>query len=137
MKYPAEYTAKVRVNYYDTDRMGVVWHGNYLKYFEDAREEMLRVLGLPYGEIEKAGVMTPVVEASVKYMAPARYDEVLDVKVRIAEPPRARMVIDYEIVRPDGSLCATGQTTLAFVDCATHAPCRPPAAFRADRQPPA
>ena len=89
MQYPLEYSAKIRVNYYDTDQMGVVWHGNYLKYFEDAREEMLRSLGCPYQELERDGVIMPVVDVALRYLHPARYGDVLTVKVIVKEPPRA------------------------------------------------
>jgi len=130
MLYPAEYIAKIRVNYYDTDQMGVVWHGNYLKYFEDAREEMLRSLGCPYEEIEREGVIMPVTEVSLRYLKPARYGDVLSVKVTIAEPPRARLQIAYEITNGDGALCTTGATTLTFVSAKTLTPCRPPSALR-------
>ena len=130
MQYPIEYTAKIRVNYYDTDRMGVVWHGNYLKYFEDAREEMLRELGLPYDEIERQGVITPVISASLRYIRPVRYGDVLSVKVRVEDPPRAKMEIGYEIFDGEGNLCTTGSTTLSFVSAATQTPCRPPAGLR-------
>lgn len=131
MNYPLEYTANIRVNYYDTDRMGVVWHGNYLKYFEDAREEMLRELGCPYEQIEQDGVIMPVFETSLRYLHPARYGDVLSVKVFVKEPPRAKIRIDGEISLPNGNLCATGSVTLAFVDAKTLTPCRPPACLRA------
>ena len=133
MDYPLEYVAQVRVNYYDTDQMGVVWHGNYLKYFEDAREEMFRECGFPYSEIERAGIAMPIVEVGLTYRRPARYDEVLAVRVRVAEPPRARVRVDYEVLAPDGAICVTGFTTLAFVSAATGAPCRPPEALRGRR----
>lgn len=126
MDYPLEYVAKIRVPYYDTDQMGVVWHGNYLKYFEDAREEMFRSMGLPYGEMERQGTIMPVVDASLRYLKPAKYDDVLAVKVTVAEPPRSKIKIDYEIRDGGGDLCTTGSTTLAFVSAATLAPCRPP-----------
>ena len=134
MDYPLEYTAHVRVNYYDTDQMGVVWHGNYLKYFEDAREEMFRECGLPYSEIERAGVIMPIVETGLTYRRPARYDEVLSIKVRVADPPRARVHVEYEVLAPDGAVCVTGFTDLAFVSASTGAPCRPPEALRPPRR---
>ena len=126
MDYPLEYVATIRVPYYDTDQRGVVWHGNYIKYFEDAREEMFRSLGFPYGEIEKQGIIMPVVDVSVRYHRPARYDDILAVKVSVAEPPRAKIKIDYEIRNGNGDLCTTGSTTLGFVSSATLLPCRPP-----------
>lgn len=126
MNYPIEYHAKRRVCYYDTDRMGVVWHGNYIKIFEDAREETFRSLGFPYAEVESRGIIMPIVEVSVKYHRPAHYNDILDVKVTVDEPPRSRLTVAYEITLPDGGLCATGTTVLAFVSAKTLAPCRPP-----------
>ena len=113
MDYPLEYEAKIRVAYYDTDQMGVVWHGNYLKYFEDAREEM-------------QGIIMPIIDCALRYIKPARYDDVLTVKVIVAEPPRARIKVEYEIRDGNGDLCTTGSTSLGFVSAATLAPCRPP-----------
>jgi acyl-CoA thioester hydrolase len=130
MDYPLIHTAQVRVNYFDTDQMGVVWHGNYIKYFEMAREELFRTLGLPYSEVEKTGIMMPIVDVSVEYKYPAHYDEVLSIETRVAEPPRSRIRVEYVITNPQGETVVTGSTTLAFIDSATRRPCRPPAALR-------
>ncbi|MGI6495694.1 MAG: acyl-CoA thioesterase [Kiritimatiellia bacterium] len=130
MDYPIRHVTKLRVAYYDTDRMGVVWHGNYLKYFEIAREALLRAHGLPYSEIEKAGVMMPISDAQVRYLRPAVYDEILFVEAVVEEPPRATIHVAYTIRNEAGETNATGSTTLAFVDAATRRPCRPPNALR-------
>ncbi len=130
MEYPIAHTAQIRVNYFDTDQMGVVWHGNYIKYFEMAREELFRSLGLPYAELEMAGVMMPIVDVAVEYKFPAHYDEVLSVETRVAEPPRSRIRVEYVITNARGEVNATGSTTLAFIDAATRRPCRPPASLR-------
>ncbi len=130
MDYPLEHNAKIRVNYFDTDQMGVVWHGNYIKYFEMAREELFREAGLPYSELEKSGVMMPIVDVAVEYKFPAHYDEVLNVAVRVAEPPRSRIRVEYVITNANGEVNVTGSTTLAFIDSATRRPCRPPTALR-------
>ena len=130
MDYPLAHTAHIRVNYFDTDQMGVVWHGNYIKYFEMAREELFREAGLPYAELEKAGIMMPIVDVAVEYKYPAHYDEVLSVETRVAEPPRSRIRVEYVIANEQGETVVTGSTTLAFIDSATRRPCRPPAALR-------
>lgn len=127
MKYPLDYTAKIRVPYYFTDQMGVVWHGNYLKFFEDAREELFRHFGLPYSELEKTGVIMPAIAASMRYIRPVRYDDVISVRVLVSAPPRAKMEFAYEVRDGVGNLCTTGATTLTFVSAKTGAPCRPPA----------
>ena len=130
MDYPLVHTAQIRVNYFDTDQMGVVWHGNYIKYFEMAREELFREAGMPYAELEKAGIMMPIVDVAVEYKYPAHYDEVLSVETRVAEPPRSRIRVEYVIANEQGETVVTGSTTLAFIDSATRRPCRPPAALR-------
>ncbi len=130
MDYPLSHTAHVRVNYFDTDQMGVVWHGNYIKYFEMAREELFREAGLPYVELEKAGIMMPIVDVTVEYKYPAHYDEVLSIETRVPEPPRSRIRVEYVITNAQGETVVTGSTTLAFIDSATRRPCRPPAALR-------
>ncbi len=130
MVYPLTHTAHVRVNYFDTDQMGVVWHGNYIKYFEMAREELFREAGLPYAELEKAGIMMPIVDVAVEYKYPAHYDEILSIETRVPEPPRSRIRVEYVITNAQGETVVTGSTTLAFIDSATRRPCRPPAALR-------
>ena len=130
MNYPISHVAEIRVNYFDTDQMGVVWHGNYIKYFEMAREELFRTLGLPYAEVEKAGIMMPIVDVAVEYKHPAHYDEILRVETRVAEPPRSRIRVEYVITNAQGETVVTGRTTLAFIDAASRRPCRPPAVLR-------
>ena len=127
---PFEHRCQLRVRYGETDQMGVVWHGNYILYFEAARTEALRACGGSYRELEARGVMMPVVEVAVSYLRPARYDDLLTVVVRVAEPPGARMTFDYEVLGEDGATLATGRTVLAFVDAATRRPCRPPPGLR-------
>lgn len=134
MEYPFTHNTEIRVNYFDTDKMGVVWHGNYIKYFEIAREEMFRSAGLSYAALERAGIMMPVVEVGVTYLKPAEYDEILTVETLVKEAPRARITIDYTVRNQAGETNATGSTTLAFINAETRRPCRPPAALRANPQ---
>lgn len=124
------HTETIRVRYGETDQMGVVWHGNYIAYFEVARTAALRVLGHSYRAMEESGVMMPVVEVGVTYQHPARFDDLLAVTVEIHEPPRARMRFVYTITGPDGVTVATGFTVLAFLNSETRRPCRPPPYLR-------
>ena len=126
------YVHRHRVRYRECDPMGVVYHTHYLDWFEAARTEGLRAAGLAYRDLEAAGVLTPVVEATVRYHGAARYDDEVEVEVTIAAPPRARVVTDY-VVRRAGEArpVATGRVVLAFLDAARRRPIPAPAAVRA------
>jgi len=107
----------LRVRYEETDQMGVVYHGNYLKYFEVGRTELMRRLGFPYSEQEKKGVLLTVVEARCRYLAGARYDDLLRIETRgeIRSPLRLRF--GYRVVREeDGVVVCEGWTDLACLD---------------------
>jgi acyl-CoA thioester hydrolase len=110
--------ARVRVIYGDTDQMGMVYYGNYLRYFEIARNEFLRRIGAPYRAFEEAhGLMLPVVEANVRYRRPARYDDELAIYAAIPEVRGASARFSYEIRRlPDGEPLVEGHTVHACID---------------------
>ena len=127
---PFEHSIQLRVRYAETDQLGVVWHGDYWRYFEDARTEALRACGWSYREMEKDGIMLPLVEAHIEYFKPATYDDLLTVKAFIREPPTARLRFDYEVLNEAGVKLASGYTVLGFVDATTRRPCRPPARLR-------
>ena len=103
-----------RVAYADTDQMGVVYYGNYLTYFERARTEMLRSVGLPYAEFERRGYLLPVSEAHCKYVSGAHYDDLLTFRSWLQEMRGARLTVACEVLR-DGELLASGYVTLACV----------------------
>ncbi len=106
----------VRVIYGDTDQMGVVYYANYLRYFEVGRSEFIRAKGLRYRDFEaRFGLVLPVAEAGVKYVSPARYDDVLAVETSLAELGRASARFGYRLLR-DGEVIATGFTVHACVD---------------------
>lgn len=104
-----------RVPYADTDQMGVVYYANYLEYFERSRTEMLRAAGLPYSELERKGIILPVSEAYCKYLAPARYDDLLTFRSWVKEIKGVRMVIASEVRRGDELLVA-GHVVLVSVN---------------------
>ena len=120
---------QVRVIFGDTDQMGIVYYANYLRYFEAARAALLRHRGLSGRDLEAEGVMFPVAEASCRYRRPARYEDLLDVDIAIAELGHARIRFVYE-VRRGGEVLAEGHTMHACVDAAGH-PRRIPPALRA------
>ena len=108
----------IRVRYKDTDTMSVVYYGNYLTYFEVGRVEYLRQRNLPMSEVNKR-IHMPVVEAFVKYVKPARLDDLLEVISRVSERRRASFTFAYEIRSETGDLIATGTTRHACWDPAT------------------
>lgn len=117
---------QVRVRYADTDKMGFCYYGNYPKYYEIARVESFRALGYPYKEMEGTGVGMPVLDMTIKYHGPARYDDLLTIKLIIPEAPRARILFQYEIRNEEGKLLNTGETTLAFMNMETGRPVKMP-----------
>jgi acyl-CoA thioester hydrolase len=111
-------TTRFRVRYKDTDCMKIVYYGNYLTYFEVGRVEYLRQHGHPMAEVDGTLHM-PVVEAFVKYVKPARLDDLLDVRCWISEKRRASFTFSYEIRNEAKELIATGSTRHACADPAT------------------
>jgi acyl-CoA thioester hydrolase len=109
---------KIRVRYKDTDCMKVVYYGNYLTYFEVGRVEYLREHGHPMAEVDQK-VHLPVVEASVRYLKPARLDDLLDVRCWVSEKKRASFRFAYEVLNEAGETVATGSTLHACWDAAT------------------
>ena len=109
---------QIRVRYKDTDTMSVVYYGNYLTYFEVARVEYLRQRDLPMSEVDKR-IHMPVVEAFVKYVKPAKLDDLLEVTSRVSERKRASFTFSYEIRNEAKQLVATGFTRHACWDPAT------------------
>jgi acyl-CoA thioester hydrolase len=108
-----------RVIYGDTDKMGVVYYANYLRWFERGRSEFLRQSGLPYGEVEARGIHFPVVETSCRYARPARYEDLILIETRLDSLSRAALVFSYRIRREgDDTPLATGWTKHACIDVA-------------------
>jgi acyl-CoA thioester hydrolase len=108
---------RVRVAFADTDAMGVAWHGAYLRWFEMARTELLRLTGLPYAALVARGLHLPVIEALVRYRKPARYDDELVVRALPSRVEGARLRVDYS-VECAGETIAEGHTEHAFTDAA-------------------
>lgn len=106
--------------------MGYVYYGYYAMYYEVARVESLRQLGLTYKEIEDKGVMMPVLENKSKYIAPARYDEMLRIVTTLKEKPGVRILFHYDFYNEENKLIHQGETMLVFVDRNSGRPRRPP-----------
>ena len=108
--------ARIRIRYKDTDRMGVVYYGNYLTFFEVGRAELMRDLGFPYAEIEADGYILVVTEASAKYHANVGYDAEVTVKTKIARVRNASIRFNYEVVDAEDKLLVSGHTVHACLN---------------------
>ena len=114
-----EHKFETRVRYAETDRMDVVYYGNYAQYFEIGRVEAIRSLGISYKEIEDAGVILPVVELHIKYLRPALYDDLITIKTMIKNiPTDHKITFDQEVYNEQGKLLTVGQVKLYFMDSA-------------------
>lgn len=118
-------TDPFRVRYQESDQMGVVYHANYLSWFESGRTEMLRKLGFDYRSLEEQGVLLPVTEANLQFKSPARYDDLIAVHARLAVFSPLRVVYEYEVRRmrqdgnedsPAGQPLVTGSTSHVWVN---------------------
>ena len=110
----------VRVRYAETDQMGVVYHGNYFAYFESARAESIRALGLTYADMEKTGIIMPVVDVHCRFLRPARYDDLLTIRTLLKELPlHHKIEFHHEVYNEKQELLATGNVILYFMEAAT------------------
>ncbi|OFY99694.1 MAG: thioesterase [Bacteroidetes bacterium RIFCSPLOWO2_12_FULL_31_6] len=115
----------LRVRYSETDRIGFVYYGNYAQYFEVARVETLRSLGISYKEMEDNGIFLPVLEYNIQYLKPGKYDDELIIKTSIMEMPQARIRFEYEVINDTKIVIAKAYTVLAFLN-KDHKPIRCP-----------
>jgi acyl-CoA thioester hydrolase len=122
------HTTTIRVRYADTDKMGIVYNGNYLAFFEVGRTELLRSIGLPYTELEKDGYLLPVLEAHAEFKNPAVYDDLLDINTSYEPEHGPVITLRYDVRRGDDQI-ATGYTRHSFVHARSWKVARPPALF--------
>lgn len=116
--YSAE--TNIRVRYAETDQMGVVYHGHYFQYFEVARVEAIRQLGMSYADMEKLGVIMPVTEVQCRYMRPARYDDLLTIKIMLKElPVHHKIEFFQEVYNEKKELLASAKVILYFLEAKT------------------
>ncbi|MBU6158008.1 MAG: acyl-CoA thioesterase [Bacteroidetes bacterium] len=117
----------IRVKYAETDQMGVVYHGHYAAYFEAARGEAIRSLGITYRDIENNGILMPVVELDIKFLRPAHYDDLLKVVTILKEwPSDHRIRFHHEVYNEAGKLLTTGSVLLYFINAADKAKTKMP-----------
>ena len=119
-------TISVRVRYQETDQMGVVYHANYLTYFELGRVEWLRSKGLDYAALEKSGVLLPVVNVTVNYQSPARYDQLITVVTTLEKIGGASVVFYTQIIAENETVLVDGRVTLVATDAKNFKPIKLP-----------
>lgn len=111
---------QVRVRYAETDQMNVVYHGNYAQYFEVARAESIRQLGLTYKDMEAMGIFMPIVELHTKFLRPAHYDELLTIRTTLAQlPTDHRIEFQQEVFNDQSKLLTIGKVVLYFIKADT------------------
>ncbi|WP_424517086.1 acyl-CoA thioesterase [Psychroserpens sp.] len=115
-----------RVRYGETDKMGVVYHGNYAQYFEIGRTEWLRKIGFSYRKMEADGLMLPVISLTINYKKSAHYDDLIKVKTKLLKMPGVKIEFEYEIVNENDELLTTGTSVLVFIDINKNRPTRCP-----------
>lgn len=116
----------VRVRYSETDKMGYCYYGNYAAFLELGRVELLREYKIVYKELEDLGILLPVSELSIKYLFPAKYDDLLKIQTKISDIKGARIYFSYEIYNEKEILILSATTTLVFVDAKTMKPIATP-----------
>lgn len=113
-------TTTLRVRYAETDQMGVVYHSNYFPWFESARAESIRDLGFTYKDMEKMGVIMPVVDVHCRYLKPALYDDLITIQTTLKELPiHHKIEFHHEVFNEQKDLLAVGKITLYFMEAAT------------------
>jgi len=118
---------KLRVRYAETDRMGYCYYGNFAAYFEVARVEALRSLGISYKKLEDDGIILPVLDYQIKYFKPAYYDEELRIETTIDLVKGVRILFSYKTFNEKNEQINRASSTLVFVDFETKKPLSPPA----------
>jgi len=121
-----EHNYSFRVAYPDTDQMGIVHHSNYVKYYETARWELFRSIGISYHSVEEAGYMLPVITMKFKFLKTAEYDTQLTVKTTLKAIKGVRIWFTYKLFNEKNELINEAETELAFVEKNTWKPCIAP-----------
>lgn len=112
-------TISITPRYAETDKMGIIHHSVYAVWYELARTEYFNKVGLRYDQIEKAGIITPLIELNCKYKSPAYYNQAVTVETKMIKLTPAKFIMQYDIYDGDGALINVGLTTLAWADAKT------------------
>lgn len=122
---------KIRVYYQDTDKMGVVYYGNYARYYEIGRTEMIRDLGFTYKQMEELNILLPARSLKINYLKSAYYDELLTIRTIVDTIPKVKFPIRTEIYNEKGELINSGEVVLVFYSALTNRPIAAPKFFTA------
>jgi acyl-CoA thioester hydrolase len=111
-----ESSTQVRVRYGETDQMSVVYHGNYVQYFEVGRVESIRALGISYKDMEEQGIIMPVIDWQARFLRPAKYDDLITIKTLLKElPVDHKITFHQEVYNEEGKLLTAGKVLLYFM----------------------
>ena len=114
-KLEISHTSEIRIRFAETDPLGIVWHGNYIQYFEDGREAFGRHHGISYLDHKAHGYTTPIVKSVCEHKLPLSYGDIATIKTIFVDSPAAKMIFRYEIYNPKNKLVCTGETIQVFV----------------------
>ena len=109
-------TTNIRVRFNETDSLGIVWHGNYISYFEDGREDFGKKHGISYLDAKSNGFATPIVESICKHKLPLKYGDIAKIETTFVNTPANKLIFTYKIFNPKGQVVCTGKTIQVFVD---------------------
>ena len=116
LKNEISFTSEIRVRFAETDPLGIVWHGNYIQYFEDGREAFGRHHGISYLDQKDHNFSTPIVESKCEHKLPLTYGDVATIKTTYVDSEAAKMIFKYEIFNPAGRVVCKGRTVQVFVE---------------------
>ncbi|MCD6544101.1 MAG: acyl-CoA thioesterase [Flavobacteriaceae bacterium] len=109
-------TSKIRVRFNEVDSLGIVWHGNYITYFEDGREHFGNKHGISYLDVKAKGLATPIVESVCKHKLPLKYGDIATIETTFVDTLANKLIFTYKIYNPDGEIVCTGKTVQVFID---------------------
>jgi acyl-CoA thioester hydrolase len=134
MMKEVSFTSDVRVRFTECDPLGIVWHGNYIQYFEDGREAFGRHHGISYLDQKEHNFSTPIVKSSCEHKLPLKYGDVASIKTTYVNSRAAKMIFKYEILNPEGNVVCTGETVQVFVELFGEMSLEVPAFFKEWKQ---
>ena len=134
MMKEVSFTSDVRVRFTECDPLGIVWHGNYIQYFEDGREAFGRHHGISYLDQKEHNFSTPIVKSSCEHKLPLKYGDVASIKTTYVNSRAAKMIFKYEILNPEGNVVCTGETVQVFVELFGEMSLEVPAFFKERKQ---